>query len=200
MTTALITYNGKTLSFPLAPYRFTTPDYPLQSSTSRTLSGVADDILLRADAAISIGFQRFVNATADHATLKRNLQQWLQWAQTGQAWTFARDSTKTANTTLSSAAAAGASSVVITNATGLVIGNQYILRSKDNIELVKISNIASTTITLTETLNFGYATGSRFRDELYWPGRLLDKTNPIIEQPIRHWGFELTFAEDVNGL
>ncbi len=200
MTTAVLTYNGKTLTFPLAPYRLDTPDYPLQSNTSRTLSGESEDILFRADAAISIGFQRFVNATSDHATLKRNLQQWLQWAQSGQAWTFARDSAKTANTTISSAAAAGASTVIVTSATGLSNGDQCILRSKDTIELVKISNISSTTITLTETLNFGYAAGSRFRAELFWPGRLLDKKNPIIEQPIRHWGFELTFAEDVNGL
>ncbi len=138
------------------------------------------------------------------ATARRHFRQLSTWIQEGNLFTVARDRDKTADTTLSVAAAAGAASVTVTSATGLAAGDQYILRDKVHVELVQIAagGISGNVITLEETTNFAFAIGARFRDDEYWPARLPDGLkDPIIqENPPTQFDVILPFVEEVNSL
>ena len=133
-------------------------------------------------------------------TRKRQLRQLSQWAQAGNSFNFARDRNKVVNTTLSADAAAGASTVSVISATGITIGDEYIIRDATYAELIKVANVVSTTITLTEPLNFALDSGSRFRYAEYWPARLAPGANLIVERPPLHFGVQFDFIEDVNSL
>ena len=71
----------------------------------------------------------------------------------------------TVNTTLSGAAAAGASSVTVTSASGIVVGRKYLLAGAEATggERVTVKSIASTTITLVRPLRFAKASGATFQ-------------------------------------
>lgn len=199
MSTPAIVYNGKNVIFPENPFQLQ-PEYPEDRIDILSISKVMQSLNLAPNAVMQYGFRLFENVA--QATFKRNLKQWFLWAQNGGSWIFAYDLNLQNITTLNGGVLAGASSVVVTSATGLVVGNQYVIRSKTNLELVKISGISGTTITLVESLNYAYATGSRFRDELYWPARLNpgDKKSPVVEVPPLHFNVSLNFMEDVNSL
>jgi len=70
----------------------------------------------------------------------------------------------TVNTTLSGAAAAGASTVTVTSATGIVRGRKYLLTGAAAVggEFVTVKSIASTTITLVRPLMLAHASGATF--------------------------------------
>ena len=151
-----------------------------------------------------IRWEILVSGGASDETRRRQFRQLSTWIQEGNTFTVARDRDKTANTTLSVAAAAGASSFTVTSTTGLTAGDQYILRDKVHVELTQIAvgGITGNVITPEETLNFGYAIGARYRDAEYWPARLAEDLGaPIIqENPPLHFNVVLPFVEDVNSL
>ncbi len=207
-----ITYNGRTIAFPYNIYAIQ-QEYPGDVLNAASASNIVQILNVSPDVLITLAARLFENANGAHATFKRNMYQWFEWARQGFAWQFAADSAKTAMTTISAGAAAGASSIVVTSAAGLSIGDGCMLKSLTQQEVVKISNISGTTISLTETLLFGYASGSRFRHEQYWPARLGDfsgvmsssstsatmiKKHPVREKPPLHFDIELMLMEDMN--
>ena len=191
----VISYNSKTVSFP-EDFDNRTMDYPDVAMMNKSASGLAETLGVRADVSVSV-----LNTMMSSDSLKQQLQQFFAWAKSGAGWTLARDSANVVNTTISSGAAAGAGSVVVTSATGITIGNRYVIRSKTRVEVVTCTNVSGTTISFTGSeLNFAYASGARFRAEEFWPGRLVDVSPIVIEQPPVLYTFSMKFIEDVNSL
>lgn len=198
--TARITYNSKNIDLSNDAYRLQI-DYPRAVLTNRSASGLFETLNVKAECRVSVGFRNFLNSNATDATLKRNLQQWLMWAQAGLAWTFAWDSAEVVSTTLAGSEAAGQTAIGLTSTTGIDVGGLYVIRSLTHIEVVKIASVDSAVqVTLTETLNHDYSVGGRFRSERYWPARLASTKFPIIESPPLWYGLEFDFFEDVNDL
>jgi len=197
--TARISYNGKTIDITQIPYRLK-PDYPGAALVNRSASRLVETLNVASDVLIAIAWRNFRNSNAADATLKRQLQQWFEWARCGNAWSLARDAAETVNTIITTATA-GSATVDMMSTAGVDAGALYVLRSLTHVELVKILSVdSSTRVTLVETLNFDFATGDRFRSEQFWPARLVSNQNPIVEHPPAWYDLELTFAEDVNSL
>jgi len=198
MSNPAITYNGKTVTFPAKHYRQQI-DPPHAVLSNRSASGLGEDLNVNVSEVINIGARNFVNANSTDAIFKRNIEQWFEWAQRRLSWKFALDASETVLTTLASGAAAGASSLVLASATGVVAGKQYVLRNKTARQKVNIVSIAGApTVTITETLDFAFSAGDRFRSEMYWPGRLIDSSNPLVEMPQVMFDLSLKFIEDMN--
>lgn len=196
-----IVYNSKTLDLGQQPYALQV-EYPRARLVNRSASKVTETLNISPDSCYSFKCRWLKNSNATQATLKRNLYQFFEWAQEGGVWYFAKDASKTVLTTLSSSASAGASSVVVTSATGITVGQQYVLRSKTRQELIKVASVVGTTIGLTETLNNDFVSSSRFRDEFYWPARLIgdDSKHIVVERLPLWYDIEMQFCEDVNSL
>lgn len=191
-------YNGKTINWPENIYQFQ-PNPPHAVLRNRSASGLEEILNVNFSEIIQIAGRLFENADPVAATFKRNCRQLYQWAQKGGAFKFAMDSAETVLTTLASGCSAGDSSIVLTSAAGVVAGKTYILRNKTDMDIVKILSIAGApTVTLVESLNFGFSSLDRFRSELYWPARLVDNTNPIVEVPPLHFDSIWRFIEDIN--
>jgi hypothetical protein len=205
--TIRITYGGtgsplvaKTIDFPEYVYRMTPPEYVRQTLVNKSASGVVETLTVRTDVLIELGFRSFPNSTSAYATLKRNLKQWLLWAQAGETWTIALDSTDTVLTTLAGNPVEGDVTFALASTTGIVAGRSYVIRNDVDVEIVKVLSVASPNITIVEPLNVGFFLGDRFRTEMYWPARLSDNRPVIIEKPPLWYDVELRFEEDVNGL
>lgn len=207
MSTPQITYNSRTLSFPEKIYDIQI-DYPGSAIVATSVTNIVQVLNVAPDVFVKLAARLFENSNSTHATFKRNIYQWFEWARQGFAWQLAMDPSKTANTTISSGALTGASSVVVADATGLVVGDNCVLKSSTQQEVVNIASISSTTIGLTETLLYDYASGVRFRHEKYWPARLGEYNNasqlvmirkhPVQEKPPLHFDTEFVFMEDMN--
>lgn len=194
-----ITYNSKNIDFTRDPYRYDPPQYRRIKVENRSVLGVCETLLHRIDVVVSISFRNFLNSDATDATLKRKLNQFAVWAQSGGTWTFAYDSGEVVNTTLTGAEAAGQTVIGVTSSTGVDASGLYVIRSHEHAELVHIASVDSgSQVTLTETLNHAYASGSRFRSERYWPARLISFA--LTEHSTMRWGLDLQFYEDVNSL
>lgn len=197
--TPQITYNGKTITFPEDVYKVQLA-YPRIVTMMRAASNVAGVQNVTPDDMHAYGVRWQKNV--EQADFKRYITQWWEWASKGGAWRFARDNTKTALTSLTAGAAAGATSIIVASITGISSGDQLILRNSTDQMLVKVSGAPSgSTITLSEALDVAFTNGSRVRHETYWPGRLLDnslKAFPIVEAPPLHFGVEFVFTEDMN--
>lgn len=193
-----IVYNGKTLDFSYDGYRIQL-DYPRRRVENYSASRIGEVLNISADVMHSFAIRWLVNSNATDAALRYHLYEFVEWARQGKAWTFARDSSKASSTTLSAGAAVGDTTLTVTSISGFSSGDLCILRSSTQIELVKINGAPSgNTITLADTLNFDYASGSRFRHEQYMPARLLGNQHPIQERPPLHYDFEIVFTEDMN--
>lgn len=192
-----LAYNSRWIDFPYQIWRI--QDDPIHATLRNQSASKVEELLnVSVDQVVDLAWRWFTNA--NDATLKRNLRQWFEWAQQGGAWYIALDNGQTVLTTLSAAASAGATTVTVTSAMGIIVGKLYVIRSATKYQLVKVSAISSTTITLTEALDFDVASGDRFRSEQYWQGRLVNNTNPIVEMPPLHYDFNLTFREDVQSI
>lgn len=101
--------------------------------------------------------------------LRTALLQASQWADSGQAWTLLADSGVTVNTTLDGAAAAGATSIPVTSATGILSGSLYAIEKALEVATVEASNSATDPVTITAALDNGFPSGSRFRAFYYLP-------------------------------
>lgn len=62
-------------------------------------------------------------------------------------------------TTLNGATVAGATSVVVASATGIVVGDCITVDHSDTFEVAKVTGVAGTTLTLSQPLQFAHATG-----------------------------------------
>jgi hypothetical protein len=192
-----IVYNSKTITFPRGGQDFHV-DYLGARLISESPADIAETLNVGPSVLISAAFRDFQNSDSTHATFKRNIYQWFEWARKGGAFTFAKDSSKVSSTILAGGSLAGSSTLLVSSASGLTIGDQCILRSDTNIELIKIQNLVGTTITTTETLNNDWASGSVFRHEFYWNARLQDYRRHCIVDKIvdARFDVELLLKED----
>jgi hypothetical protein len=119
----------------------------------------------------------------------RLLQAWWSWAERGRIYTFARDSAKTVNTTLAMAAAAGATSIFVADATGLgSSGTPYRLRAVDGLNeeivTVRLVNVGTGEVSLSvgTSLKFAYSVGDVLRDPDFWPAVVSsDRERPFFD-------------------
>lgn len=164
-------------------------------------TGKRQTLLVNAETIVPFMIGGFKYGNSTDETVRRKLIQWREWAQSGLPWTFARDASKSVNTTLTAAALAGATVIQLTSTTGLTAGDSCVIRSEIHQEPVAILSIDSgVQVTLSETLNFGYPNGSRFRHADFWPAQLIDGANPIQEESNTSWRFALRFVEDTRAL
>jgi hypothetical protein len=191
-----ITYNSKTISF-LEGFDDLNVYYPDAQIAPESASGIGETLGISVGCRVELSSSQMDTGT----TLERNLKQFHQWAKSGQAWYLALDAAEKILTTLSLSALQGATALTLTTTSGITAGNLYVVRSKTALDIVKVASVDSgTVITLTEALNFAFASGSRFRSEKYWPGRLVDQEPALISRPPVQYDFVLRFREDVNAL
>lgn len=83
----------------------------------------------------------------------------------GDAQTTPTPTLDSVNTTLSSAAAVGATSIAVTSATGIVVGRRYLVGGAEATggESVLVSSISGTTLTLARPLSRAKASGAAFQ-------------------------------------
>jgi len=101
----------------------------------------------------------------------RDAVAWWSWARQGKTFAFANSASNTGATTLASAASPSALSLVVTSAAGFTSSDEVLIRSiatDDVFELVKISAISSSTVTITTALKYAYLAGAIFRHKDYW--------------------------------
>jgi hypothetical protein len=190
-----LTYNSKTIDFTALPYRLNvSPTVP--RTVNRSITGVSEIIALpRVDIDVTMSFR-----IIDSILLRYQFDNWWQWAQRGSAWTFAADSAKVVDTTTTANAAAGATSVAVTSATGITIGQTYKLMTGPYYQLVTVTNVVSLTITV-NSLDTAFVSGAVFRDQYYFRGLIPDASpTPInivdadMGQPWPPTRFELELA------
>ena len=171
-----IFYNGKTVELTDNPCKWRAIPAPLRTVTT-TLIGVVETICApRMDIRVSGEFQPF-----NDGNLRWQLWNWWHWACKGNAWAITLDSSRTVSTTLSAGAAAGATTVTVTSATGIVAYRRYKIWDGPNFALVYVNSVSSNTVTLAETLNVPFGSGAIFRDENYYYGALRE---PELDLPI----------------
>jgi len=163
-------------------------------------SGASEVLTIRAEIVAEVEWQMMSFGNSTDLALHRKLQSWWRHAVQGGVWSFARDRTKVVHTTLTTDAAAGASSVIVTSATGIVAGQQYVIRSDVRSQLVEVASIASApTITLTEPLLFAFSDGAVFRDEYYIFGEVIAAEEAPVQKVMpHHYNVLLRFRESRN--
>lgn len=179
-----IRYNGKSILF-------TNPDdatagvgpvrrnvNPIKEGTvTTTLTGVAETITPpRRDIHVVCDFQLY-----HQETLRYQLENWWQWAQLGNPWTFSMDSDDEIFTTLTVATTVGANSVQVADATGITAGSYYCLKGGPYYQTLKVatSGVSGTTITFDTTLDYVFEIGATFRSRYYWPAIIRDPNAPV---------------------
>lgn len=202
MATSRITYNSKTIDLGRAP-QVLRVDARVPRVINTTLSGINEVITLpRVDVHVHIEIPQI-----NSALLRMQMEDWWQWAQRGGSWSFAKDSSKTVSTTLTGVSNAGATLAVVSSATGIVNGQQYVLIDGPNYAVVTVLSQASTSITLTGAIDVAFGIGARFRDLAFWNGiiRNSDADHPCVDHaandpsgqlfPIQHFDVILDFFE-----
>ncbi len=186
-----ITYNGVDIDF-LTDLDELDVQYPDLNTKNTAVSGMAETLVARNDVMVRAGQSMEIDED-----LKRKLRNWFEWAKKGLQWTFARDRDETVLVQLAADGDAGDTTIELTDADDVVVGKQYVIRTDTLLQVVKIESVSAPNVTLAEPLIFDFPTGSRFRSELFWPGRLLSNTNPIVSGRVLY-GILLDFKEDLN--
>lgn len=189
-----ISYNSKTIDLWDVGFIQVVPRKPQTNRVTRT--GVLQVLLEpRMDIAISAQWKLIDMSLWDEALLKRQFQNLWQWALLGNQFSLAIDPTKVIDTTLSADAAAGATTFTVTAPAGIQTDSIYRLIWKNNYQTVKVTNVTSNTVTISETLDGAFLAGAIFRDEWFFQCRLRDPNAPfpVIEREARNqaW-FEIT--------
>lgn len=157
-----ITFNGKNIDFVRPPVEF--PILPIRTRLRNySASGRCETLNVESGYSIRAVFTGLRNSDATEGDLKTALFELSQWAEDGRTWTFTSDSAITVNTTLSAAVLAGATSIPVTSATGIVSGRRYVIETLTEIATVEASNTATSPVTITSSLNYGFTSGARFR-------------------------------------
>lgn len=196
---ARIEYNSKWLEFPFEHYRYQ-DDTPRVMARNRSADGETEFLNIAVDQIISTAWRWLENASTAHQTLKRGLRSWFQWAQLGNQWSLTLDIGETVTTTTTAAILVGAKTITVANAAGIIATKTYVLRNRTKLVAVQVFSIAGNVITVVDPIDFAFASGARFRSDLFWSGRIFDAKNPIVEVPPLHYDVELDFSEDVNDL
>lgn len=209
MINSQIIYNGKTISFGVAPQSVSVnPVVPRVANT--TLTGVLDIVYLpRVDVYISVSYENLCSGTLskygiDASALRVQLDNWWQWASRGNQWDYVIDSTKTVRTVLLSAAAMNAGSVDVAAPSAVQVGSKYILIDGPNYQMVTVTNKSIVTVSISPALEYDFAAGTLFRDVYYWSGVIRDdRESPITDAGadrrtdyrVAYFDFKLNFVE-----
>lgn len=198
----------KTIDFPVAPWKLQILPAPPRT-VQTTLTGVDEVITIpRVDIQVLADWRGL-----ESRSLRRQLDNFLQWGLQGNAWTLALDSAKVVNTTLAAHSptapyAVGATVVTVVSATGITQGGQYKIISGPNYQLIEVVSISGSDITITPSLDAAMAEGAIFRDQLFFPGVLRESGSPIHDHdvpdsysvaalPQIRFDFNLSFIETV---
>ncbi len=186
-----LTYNGIDVDF-LTDLDELDPQYPDLNIKNTAASGTGETLIQRNDVIVRAGLSMEIDPD-----LKRQLRNWFEWAKKGKPWTFARDRSETVLCQLVGDFDAGDTTIELTDTSGVVVGKQYVLRTDTLLQVVKVASTSAPLVTLEEPLTYDFPSGSRFRSELYWPGRLMSNASPIAQGRVLY-GITLDFREDMN--
>ncbi len=152
------------------------------ASVNTTMTGLREYVVTpRVEIPVHIEFP--VTKTSTTTQLPK-ITNWYQHACRGGTWSFALDSAKVVDTTLNGSASSGATSLIVTSATGIVSGQIYKIIDGAYYQELIVSGIASNTISFATTpLNTDIASGAIFRDQYFFQGEIGE--NP--EYPIILW-------------
>jgi hypothetical protein len=163
-----ITFNSKNVDFTKDVAEFTI--LPVRARLrNESASGKSETLNMASGFSVTALIRNLKNSDATEGDLKTALYELMQWAEDGQSWVFNRDRDVTVNTTLDSAAVAGATSIPVASATGIVSGSRYAIESLMQVAIVEASNSATDPVTITVALNYAFASGARFRAFEYLP-------------------------------
>jgi hypothetical protein len=189
-----IVYNGITLSFPEAASNWK----PLRrriANVNTSHGGITETVRL----AIWDEGLLLVEDFED-AAFFRSLFAWWEWANQGEQYAVALDSAKKINLSITGTSAAGQPDVLMSTTTGIVVAQEYLLRSADLTkgEIIVVQSVtAGVKVTATANLKYGYANGDTFRDRAYYPKAInLDDAQPFFENELPTYHFEHHFRED----
>lgn len=212
MVNSQIIYNGKTISFGVAPREISVnPVVPRTVNT--TLTGAQEVLSLpRIDIYVAADYADLCSASLTKygitaSTLRVQLDNWWQWAIRGNSWDYTIDSTKKVRTTLAGDEAANDSVIDVASASGITQNGRYVLIDGPNYQMVTVTNIAGTSLTISPALDYAFSSGSLFRDVYYWSGQIRDSNQdcPIVDAgvdklvttglPVNQFDFRLRFIE-----
>lgn len=135
----------------------------------------------------------------DEESTRDEIVAWWSWAAGGNAYSFALDSDDTVNTTISTDANSGSSSLTVNDTTGIASGSRYLLREADGWteEVVTVSTTPSgSTVTLSSNTNHTFSSGATLKSVDYFPSVESDDDQlPVVENPGLTWTFSHTFRE-----
>ena len=176
-----ITYNSKTIDLSSDRPIRRNVDVRVPRSVQTTVTGASETLTVpRVDVHVQIEFRQI-----DSESLLRALDNWWQWAQQGNSWTLTLDNTRMVSTTLTTMELAGDTSISVASATGITTGQYYVMVGGPNYQMIEVTGVAGTGITIGSSLDYDFASGSKFRDPYYWDGII---RNPNQNSPIEFVG------------
>jgi hypothetical protein len=177
----VLVYNGKTITLPRPPQTWNISAGP-PSTVFRSRTGVVKTTLApRVDCFVHAEFN------AIPFNLRLAVDNWWTWAQEGNAFRLNFDDAHTVSTTLNGTHGFGTGSgtytLLVTSATGIVAGRQYVIRGGPHYQLVTVTNVSGLDVTIDTVLDFDFPGGSLFRERYMWDLILRDSaaSSPIIE-------------------
>jgi hypothetical protein len=164
-----------------------------EDGNARTTLYARMDILVR-------GLFRVID---NNPNLRVDLMNWWQWALHGYGWYITLDASRSVDTTLTGNSSG--TTLTVTDATGIIIGQIYKLIYGYGYALVEVANVSGNTITLTRSLDVTFPAGTKFRDQNFYRGVIANRnaSNPIVDLeapdqqfPQGWFSVELEFEED----
>ena len=124
------------------------------------------------------------------------LTQFLSHADRGGGSKFLLDSGNTLDTTISTNATQGAASVSVNDTTSLAAGDWILLEDSDDptkYESQRVASVGASSVTVEDTLAYGFVSGSVCRHLEYFPACIVTETPELIEREGgRGIGFEFS--------
>lgn len=202
MSQSQITYNGKTITFagpptaqgPRAPSDWLIDPF-LPRTINATLTGIVETIYHpRIDVRVSTTWAQIIDAA-----LRVQLDNFWQWIQQGNSFRFVLDTAHAVKTTISNQEAVGSTSIQVASASGITAPRQYVIVGGPNYQVVNVTNVSGTDITISPGLDFVFAAGSTFRDRYLWDAKLRNADSPCPIHDINlsegRFDFSLAFIE-----
>lgn len=192
-----LSFNSKNIDLTRHPLELDV--FPMRSKlASFSASGLPETKNISAGYSVHILIQAFSKLSATDQAIKTAIFELMEWAEHNQAWVFNADRDITVNTTLDAAVAAGVSSIPVVSASGVVSGSRYAIESPVHVATVDAANTGTDPITIAQTLNYGFASGSRFRGFHYLP--LIGSVRIIEQRYALHWDLEINGTVDRRDL
>ena len=188
-----ISWSGKNVDIPKLPAKHAFELSVMQALTSEPQVYRDGSVLRELEPRVDLRFSaRFPNLSPLHTgsedatrLLRMRLENaWLYLSRNQGTVSVAWDSAMTVNTTTNQDRDSGDSTVRVSSNTGIVNGQYYRLigaRSEGEAnrhQLVHVASRSGTTLTLTDDLDYDFASGAHFIDELYFPSAVLREQSP----------------------